>query len=49
MPVVVSSSKEDRIPALFGVDSVPDLTKEEVDEITAVGEKIHFRHYKVSP
>ncbi|OCF33353.1 aldose reductase [Kwoniella heveanensis CBS 569] len=43
---VTTSTKPDNIKKLAEVDSLPDLTSEEVKEIEEAGKKIHFRHYK---
>ncbi|GAA5897963.1 uncharacterized protein JCM6883_000876 [Sporobolomyces salmoneus] len=42
---VTASGNEGRINKLSQVQELPDLTKEEVDEIEQVGRKIHFRAY----
>jgi len=44
--VVTASGNPDRIKGLGKIATLPDLlTKEEIDEITAVGKKIHYRYY----
>jgi diketogulonate reductase-like aldo/keto reductase len=47
IPIVTASGSIERIPALAAVEQLPDLTPEEVEEITEVGKKVHFRHYRV--
>ncbi|BGP40924.1 hypothetical protein JCM10450v2_004928 [Rhodotorula kratochvilovae] len=42
---VTTSSKEERIKKLALTQELPDLAKEEVDEIEQLGRKIHFRAY----
>lgn len=42
---VGASANPDRIKGLARVNRMPDLRKEEVDEITETGKKIHFRAY----
>lgn len=42
---VTTSGNPENIKKLAFVDSLPDLTKEEIQEIDTVGRKIHFRHY----
>lgn len=46
--VVTTSGNPDRIQALAEIDGLPDLTKEEIDEVTEAGKTIHFRYYSVS-
>lgn len=43
--VVTASGNAERIKKLSLTQELPDLTKEEVDEIEAVGRKIHYRAY----
>jgi diketogulonate reductase-like aldo/keto reductase len=43
--VVTASGNPDRIKGLAETLSLPDLKKEEVEEIEKVGRSIHFRHY----
>ncbi|WWC99666.1 hypothetical protein V866_006570 [Kwoniella sp. B9012] len=43
---VTTSTKENNIKKIVQVDNeLPDLTKEEIDEIESAGRKIHFRNY----
>lgn len=44
---ISGSAKAENLKKLAAIDSLPDLTAEEVAEIDAVGRKIHFRGYKV--
>ncbi|ODO07234.1 aldose reductase [Cryptococcus wingfieldii CBS 7118] len=43
--VITTSKNEERIKGLAALDSVPDLTAEELKEITDVGKTHHFRYY----
>lgn len=43
--VVTASGNAERIKKLSLTQELPDLTKEEVDKIEAVGRKIHYRAY----
>ncbi|WVQ97320.1 hypothetical protein IAU59_004431 [Kwoniella sp. CBS 9459] len=43
---VTTSTKPDNIKKLSEVDTLPDLTPEEVKEIEEAGKKVYFRHYK---
>ncbi|WVW82276.1 hypothetical protein I302_104282 [Kwoniella bestiolae CBS 10118] len=44
---VTTSTKEHNIKKIVQVDTaLPDLTKEEIEEIEAAGRKVHFRNYK---
>ncbi|KAL7420662.1 hypothetical protein Q5752_004613 [Cryptotrichosporon argae] len=43
---VTSTSKVENASKLGRFNTLPKLTKDEVDEIEQVGRKIHFRHYK---
>ena len=45
--VVTTSGNADRIKALADIDGLPDLTSEEMDEVTEAGKTIHFRYYSV--
>lgn len=45
---ITTSTKEENIKKLAEVDTLPDLTKEEVKEIEDVGRGVHFRAYTVS-
>jgi diketogulonate reductase-like aldo/keto reductase len=42
---VTTSANEGRIKAMASTEQLPDLTKEDMDEIEQMGRKIHFRHY----
>jgi diketogulonate reductase-like aldo/keto reductase len=42
---VTTSGKADRIRKVATVDALPDLDAADVEEIEAVGKKVHFRHY----
>ncbi|GAA5824516.1 hypothetical protein JCM11251_000455 [Rhodosporidiobolus azoricus] len=42
---VTASGNEERIKKLAAVQSLPDLTKEEVEEIESLGRKVYFRAY----
>lgn len=42
---VTASGNEERIKKLAAIQSLPELTKEEIAEIEEVGRKIHFRAY----
>ncbi|GAA5906990.1 hypothetical protein JCM6882_000021 [Rhodosporidiobolus microsporus] len=42
---VTASGNEGRIKKLAAVQSLPDLTAEEVKDIEEVGRKVYFRHY----
>ncbi|WVO17849.1 hypothetical protein L204_105547 [Cryptococcus depauperatus] len=43
---VTTSKTPERIQKLADVDGLPDLTKDELEEITRVGKTRHFRHYQ---
>ncbi|WVR05864.1 hypothetical protein IAU60_002890 [Kwoniella sp. DSM 27419] len=43
---ITTSKNPDNIKKLGEVDSLPDLTQEEIKEIEEAGKKVHFRHYK---
>jgi diketogulonate reductase-like aldo/keto reductase len=40
-----SSLRDERIKAIAATESLPDLTKEDMEEIESAGRKVHFRHY----
>ncbi|WVO17897.1 hypothetical protein L204_105595 [Cryptococcus depauperatus] len=42
---VTTSKTPERIHKLIEIDGLPDLTKEELDEITQVGKTYHYRYY----
>lgn len=42
---LTSSSREERIKQFAETEDLPDLTTEEMDEIDAIGRKVHFRGY----
>ncbi|GAA5936368.1 hypothetical protein JCM10213_000298 [Rhodosporidiobolus nylandii] len=42
---VTASGNEGRIEKLAATQSLPDLTKEEVEEVEAAGRKVYYRHY----
>ncbi len=42
---VTTSANEGRIMSMAGIEQLPDLMKEDMEEIEEVGRKIHFRHY----
>jgi diketogulonate reductase-like aldo/keto reductase len=42
---ITTSGNSDRIKQLAKVQELPNLTKEEVEEIDAVGAKYHYRYY----
>jgi len=42
---LTSSSKEERIKKFADTETLPELTKEEIDEIDKAGRKVHFRGY----
>ncbi|WWC99461.1 hypothetical protein V866_006364 [Kwoniella sp. B9012] len=45
--VVTSSRNPDNLKKISEIDSLPQLSKEELNEIEEAGRKVHFRHYKV--
>lgn len=45
--IVSSSSNPQRVPSLREVEDLPDLGKEEIEEINEVGKKVHYRYYEV--
>ena len=42
---LTSSSKDERIKAFAETENLPDLSKDEIDEIESAGRKVYFRHY----
>jgi diketogulonate reductase-like aldo/keto reductase len=48
VPIVTTSGNEERIKRLAGLNTLPDLSAEEVEEINQAGRSIHFRYFAVS-
>ena len=42
---VTASTNPDNIKKIAAADGLPDLTKEDMEEIESAGRKVHFRHY----